>query len=425
MKTAPQTEQIVILSLFDGMGCGAIALTNLGVNFKYYASEVDKFATAQTKHNFPSVIHLGDVRNVDVLQLPKIDIIMGGSPCQSFSFAGKQKGMVTTTEIKITTLAHYLELKSAGFEFEGQSYLFWEYMRILEGVRKINPDVEFLLENVEMAKYWEGILSRAIGVYPVHINSNLVSAQNRPRVYWTNFQTKTMGLFGEVVTDIPQPADRKIFLKDILQPESEVAEKYYLSDKAIAGFTAHTARHKAKGDGFEFAPFEDFNVKGRCITSTEGRRGYNNFLKIDKKGNVKPDQSKASCFTAGAHSGGNHSDMDLIVLPTICTVVNRRLDASGTRKDYDSSIPYTPEFRTTKNKSNCLTTVEKDNYVLLSDYRIRRLTPTEAARLQTVPPWYEWVASDTQIFKMCGNGMTVSVIEYLLTFSKTIKNHLK
>ncbi len=420
MKTAPQTEQIVILSLFDGMGCGAIALANLGVNFKYYASEVDKFATAQTKHNFPSVIHLGDVRNVDVLQLPKIDIIMGGSPCQSFSFAGKQKGMVTTTEIKITTLAHYLELKAAGFEFEGQSYLFWEYMRILEGVRKVNPNVEFLLENVEMAKYWEGILSRAIGVYPVHINSNLVSAQNRPRVYWTNFQTKTMGLFGEVVTDIPQPTDRKIFLKDILQPESEVAEKYYLSEKAIAGF-----QNKKGGFAGKFSPFHNFNQKGNCLTQRDGFVITGNFLKIDKKGNPKPDQTKASCFTAGAHSGGNHSDMDLIVLPTICTVVNRRLDASGTRKDYDSSIPYTPEFRTTKDKSNCLTTVEKDNYVLLSDYRIRRLTPTEAARLQTVPPWYGWIVSDTQIYKMCGNGWTVAKIEYLLTFSKTIKNQLK
>jgi DNA (cytosine-5)-methyltransferase 3A len=407
MQTAPQTEQIVILSLFDGMGCGAIALTNLGVNFKYYASEVDKFATAQTKHNFPNVIHLGDVRNVDVSQLSKIDIIMGGSPCQSFSFAGKQKGMVTTTEIKITTLAHYLELKAAGFEFEGQSYLFWEYMRILEGVRKINPDVEFLLENVEMAKYWEGILSRAIGVYPVHINSNLVSAQNRPRVYWTNFQTKENGLFGEVVTDIPQPADRKIFLKDILQPENEVAEKYYLSEKAIAGFTAHTARHKAKGDGFEFAPFEDFNVKGRCITSTEGRRGYNNFLKIDKKGNVKPNQDKASCFTAGAHSGGNHSDMDLIMIQH--------------PRGFNDGGDVAKDGKTPTLTQNSL----DSNHAIIKESRIRRLTPTEAARLQTVPPWYGWIASDTQIYKMCGNGWTVSVIEYLLTFSKTIKNQLK
>jgi len=126
-----------ILSLFDGMGCGAIALRELNDKVdKYYASEIDKYAIGQTKLNFPDVIHLGSVVDVDVSQLEPIQLLLGGSPCQSFSFAGKRKGMSTKCEIQITKLHQYLELKEQGFEFEGQSYLFWEYMRILTDIRK-------------------------------------------------------------------------------------------------------------------------------------------------------------------------------------------------------------------------------------------------------------------------------------------------
>lgn len=389
-------KEIVVLSLFDGMGCAAIALTELGVKFKYYASEVDKFAIKQTKHNFPDVIHLGDVRNVDVSQLPKIDLILGGSPCQSFSFAGKQKGMVTTTEIQIVTLEQYLQLKADGFEFEGQSYLFWEYVRILKDVRKVNPDVKFLLENVKMLKYWEGVLSRAIGLTGVHINSNLVSAQNRPRIYWSNIRTRKEGLFCDLGTDIPQPKDRGILLKDILQPESEIDEKYYLSDRMIKGLLVHAERHKAKGNGFEFAPFENFDVKANCLTQKQGNYATNTFIKIDKKGKAKPDQNKASCFTAGAHSGGNHSDMDLIMIQR-CRGFNRGGEVA---KD---------------GKSPTLTQNSWDqNNFISSNSCIRRLTPTEAARLQTVPEWYKWISSDTQIYRMLGNGWTVEVIKHIL-----------
>ena len=223
---------IRVLSLFDGMSCGRIALKELGIKVdKYYASEIDKHAIAQTQKNFPDTIQLGDVAKIDARKLGHIDLLIGGSPCQSFSFAGRRVGMSTSTNEEIYTLDRYLELKNGGFEFEGESYLFWEYMRILHEIRETNPNVFFFLENVEMGEKWESVLTRAIGIPGVHINSALVSAQNRRRIYWTNIRTKTEGLFGWVVPDIPQPEDRGIMLQDIL--EDEVDGKYYLKDETV------------------------------------------------------------------------------------------------------------------------------------------------------------------------------------------------
>lgn len=222
------TAKMNVLSLFDGMSCGQIALKELGIKIDtYYASEVDKFAIAQTQLNFPDTIQLGDVRNIDARTLGHIDLLIGGSPCQSFSFAGKRAGMSTKQHEEIKTLKRYLELKKVGFEFEGESYLFWEYMRVLKEIRETNPDVLFLLENVEMGKMWEGVLNEAIGLSGVHINSSLVSAQNRRRIYWTNIKTRKEGLFGDVFTDIPQPPDKGLLLHDII--EKNVSKKYFVS----------------------------------------------------------------------------------------------------------------------------------------------------------------------------------------------------
>ena len=221
-------EKINVLSLFDGMSCGQQALerANIVVD-NYFASEIDKYAIQVTMANYPDTKQLGSVVNVDGYSLPKIDLLIGGSPCQSFSFAGKRKGMSTKCETEILTLDHYLELKSEGYEFEGQSYLFWEFMRLLYEVK---PKY-FLLENVEMGEKWEKVLSKAIGVNGIHINSALVSAQNRKRIYWTNIGLEPAGLFDYPMSIIRKPKDKGILLKDIL--ENEVDEKYFLSDKAI------------------------------------------------------------------------------------------------------------------------------------------------------------------------------------------------
>jgi len=125
-----------ILSLFDGMSGGQQTFKSLGIKIEnYFASEVDKYAIKVTQKNFPSTVQLGDVKNINTNKLPKIDLLIGGSPCQSFSFAGKRNGMTVKGGEEILTLEKYLKLKKEGFEFEGQSYLFWEYVRILKEVK--------------------------------------------------------------------------------------------------------------------------------------------------------------------------------------------------------------------------------------------------------------------------------------------------
>ena len=223
---------MVILSLFNGMSCGYMALQEAGIPVtKYYSSEVDKHAVAMSSILYPDTIQLGDVRNIDVNELDKVDILIGGSPCQSFSFAGKMKGMSTKCEKEITSLEQYLELKSQNFEFEGQSYLFWEYVRIYTELRLINPDIKFFLENVLMVEKWERLISKTLDVNPIMINSALLSAQNRKRLYWTNIGMAPAGLFGEMTSTIKQPEDKGVLLKDIL--EENVADRLYLSDKAL------------------------------------------------------------------------------------------------------------------------------------------------------------------------------------------------
>ena len=241
---------MIVLSLFDGMSCGQIALKELGAHVeRYYASEVDKFAIAQTQLNFPETVQLGDVRNIDARKLGHVDLLLGGSPCQSFSFAGKRTGMSTKQNEEIYTLDRYLELKQAGFEFEGQSYLFWEYIRILHELRETNPNVFFLLENVEMGKKWEKVLSEAIGLQGVHINSALVSAQIRKRIYWTNIRiAQTTG--GDWITDIPQPEDKGILLRDILEDDADVDEKFYLKAQTVQNLIAHKLRNEAAGRNY-------------------------------------------------------------------------------------------------------------------------------------------------------------------------------
>lgn len=195
-----------ILSCFDGIACGRLALERAGIKVdEYFASEICDYSIKIAKKNFPDIIEIGDVRDVKGDDFQNIDLLIGGSPCQSFSFAGTQVGMTTKQKQDITSLEQYLELKENGFEFEGYSYLFWEYVRLL---KEVKPKY-FLLENVKMAKKWEKIITEALGVEPILINSELVSAQSRERLYWTN------------IPNITQPQNKHIYIDDIVQNDIE------------------------------------------------------------------------------------------------------------------------------------------------------------------------------------------------------------
>jgi DNA (cytosine-5)-methyltransferase 3A len=170
-----------VLSVFDGISCGRMALDRLNIDVtNYFASEINESAVKGAKALYPSTKHLGSVLDVKASDLPPIDLFIGGSPCQSFSRSGDGSG------------------------FDGSSKLFWEWLRLLKEIQSYNPDVKFLLENVVMKKEWEQIITDELGVEPILIDSKLVSAQKRQRLYWTNI--------GGVV----QPEDENIMIADIL-----------------------------------------------------------------------------------------------------------------------------------------------------------------------------------------------------------------
>lgn len=308
-----------VLSLFDGIACGRLALQRANINVDtYYASEIEKSSIKVALTNFPNIIEVGDVRNLNAKDFKNIDLMIWGSPCQNFSMAGKRQGMTTKDKITIDTLDKYLYYKQQNYSFEGQSYLFWEAIRLL---KEIKPKY-FLMENVNMADKWKDIITKELNVQPIEINSNLVSAQNRVRLYWTN------------IPNVSVPQDKNIELKDILEK--------------------------------------------------------------DKNWNK-------------------------------ATIVGRRLNQEGKREDYNKNIPITQclEVRASNtSKSNCLTTVEKDN-VLTSlpigrhknafklNLPFRYYSQTEYERLQTLPDGYTNCLSSSAAKKVIGNAWTVDVIAHL------------
>jgi len=395
-----------VLSLFDGMSCGQQALDRLGVKVdNYFASEIDKYAIQVTMANYPNTIQLGSVVNVDGYSLPKIDLLLGGSPCQSFSFAGKRKGMSTKCETEILTLEHYLELKADGYEFEGQSYLFWEYMRLLNECKP----TYFLLENVEMGEKWEKVLSKAIGVNGIHINSALVSAQNRKRIYWTNIGLEPSGLFGDLESIITQPKDKGILLKDVL--ETEVDEKYFLSEKAVLRATENNRSRLT-------------NTENKCgaILSNQAKQSTDMITIVHNTmprssttgkggtGHLSRNDGKTYCLDTG-----NTNAVEIVL-----TSKDKRL-----RQTIDENELIEGEVKAldTYNQSThyrypTLKDPKHNDRALFDGSRIRRLTPIECERLQTVADNYTNHVSDSQRYKMLGNGWTIDVIAHILKFAK-------
>tara|TARA_R110002074_G_scaffold125499_1_gene262856 strand:- start:2510 stop:3343 length:834 start_codon:yes stop_codon:yes gene_type:complete len=212
---------ITVLGLFDGMSCGQIALKRLSLPVAtYYASEIDKYAVSITQKNFPATVQLGDITNLKTTDLPRIDLLMGGSPCQSFSNMGDGTG------------------------FDGKSKLFWEFVRVL---KETKPKY-FLFENVVMRKDWVEIISDELGVQPIKINSGLLSTQRRNRLYWTN------------IPNVGQPENLSLDFRDII--ESDVDVKYQLTPRAV-----ERVRQK---QGYDLVGF-----KSKCLFATYYKNSSN------------------------------------------------------------------------------------------------------------------------------------------------------
>jgi site-specific DNA-cytosine methylase len=315
-----------VFSCFDGMSCAQIALRQLGhENINYYASEVDKYAIKVTQANYPKTHQVGDITKIDPKKLPKIDLMVGGSPCQDLSFAGKGKGLI-----------------------EGErSSLFFAFVDLLKAIK---PKY-FLVENVRMKKEYQDMISDILGVQPIKINSSLVSAQNRVRLYWTN------------IPNIKLPRDRGIVLSDIL--EEEVDSKYNAGKHLLEGYRG----------GDQLNP----NYKSQANTI---------------------HRDKVATLSAGTHGYANG-------------YVSGGAIRGRYKKDYSGETEQRLEIRD-DGKTNSLTTVQKDNVVVGEGRTYRKLTPIECERLQTVPDNYTAHVSNTQRYKMLGNGMTVEVIKYIL-----------
>lgn len=307
-----------VLSLFDGISCGQIALNRVGIKYdNYFASEIDKHAIKVTMKNYPNTIQLGDVTKVKGWDLPKIDLLIGGSPCQGFSFAGK------------------------GLNFEDpRSKLFFEFVRL----KSETQPKYWMLENVKMKAEHQNIISEILGVKPILINSELVSAQRRERLYWTNIP----------ITELP--TDKGILLKDIIEIGEPIKDKSQTILATLYKENAKSMIKRNKAGLLVKMSSENPRIKELSITD-RGIRPHRN------------DKRKSGI-----------SEIGTIHYPDT--------------KSYTITANHAPK-------------------VLTEIIGWRKLTPKECERLQTVPDNYTDCVSDTQRYKMLGNGWTVDVIAHI------------
>jgi len=328
-------EGINVLSLFDGMSCGQIALERCGIKVNnYFASEIDKHAIKVTQHNYPQTKQIGSVIDVKATDLPKIDLLYGGSPCQGFSFSGKQ----------------------LNFE-DPRSKLFFEFVRL---VKETKPTY-WMLENVKMKKEYQDVISEYLGVEPVKINSSLVSAQNRNRLYWCNF-------------NINQPQDKMIVLKDIVED----------------GLTSLGLAQRGRYENDKIVQKYKLNGKEKSNTLTTVAKDTLLFIPVDK------------------HSSNN----GLVCLGGVMKPTHKLWLNDGKllqRNFSQGNRVYSESGKSTTLNANSGGVGGKTGLYEIEGV-IRKLTRVECERLQTVNDNYTESVSNTQGIKMLGNGWTVDVI---------------
>lgn len=384
-----------VLSLFDGMSCGRIALERAGVPVtQYLASEIDKYAITVSRANYPDIIQLGDVVTVRAMAeagvFGHMDMLIGGSPCQGFSFAGKQ----------------------LAFD-DPRSALFFEYVRILRALQRTNPNIRFMLENVRMKKEHLAVITQMLGVEPVFINSALVSAQNRQRFYWCNWS-------------VSQPADRGIMLRDIIESGEVDRDKSFCIDAnyykggSLKNYLAKSRRQivlsSGRGEGVKVIAHrgDSYSMNGR-IHSIDGKSptlianpaGGNRpplietgtkiaFQTDEMRLMVKEPSKNGLIFVAGLEKG------------------KRLDDGKNLSRNYrEGSRIYSIEGKAAALTSQAKGGAGGHTGLYGDEITYRKLTPIECERLQGVPDNYTAAVSNTQRYKMLGNGWQVDTVEHI------------
>lgn len=378
-----------ILSLFDGISGAKLALDNLGIECNYYASEIDPYSESVSLYHYPDIIRLGDITKIKAKDLPEIDLIIGGSPCQGFSVSGHRKGFK-----------------------DPRSKLFFEFVRLVE---ECNPKY-FILENVRMKKAWLNIISQNLNVSYVLINSALVTAQNRMRAYWANFP-------------ITQPKDRGIYLKDIIEEGITDRDKSYCIDANYFKGGNLSLYFNKKKRQLVFGEWDTEKDKNYCVTATYGNAGnLNDYFKKNKK------QLLSKPVRIGEIGEGGQGQR--IYSPEGKSVAINALGGGWGAKTGLYAIAQRGRYNEGKvkqryeigsgDKSNAITCVQKDSMIAEEDGElllVRKLTPIECERLQGIEDnWTKYgirngkkvKISDTQRYKALGNGFTIPVIEHIL-----------
>jgi DNA (cytosine-5)-methyltransferase 3A len=335
---------INVLSLFDGMSCGQIALERAGVKVdNYFASEIKPHAIKVTQHNYPKTIQLGDVTKITKDMLPHINMVIGGSPCQDFSAANSNK---------------------LGLQGE-KSKLFFEYVRILNELKQ----TYFLLENVVMDFMSMSFITDTLNSHPIRINSSLVSAQNRDRLYWTNIGPNDTDLFGKHICNIPLPVDKGIQLKDILENGYSDMDKSraLLSEDSRPLATPTKMFHRYNDTGFTTCVFKD-------------EEAYKDMLHAHTKAQIN------------------------------------QINQINQIKEFGDSPHENNRIYSDVGKINTLTATHAHGGMIFSKDKIRYLTQTELERLQTVPQGYTKPLNRNQAADCLGDGWTVDVIAHIFSF---------